>query len=120
MAMFAMLLVALMPTISRATAAANGDAAMFQELCTSGRVKRVIDDAAANSPAHKLVQHLESCGYCIAFGHDAALPPPLRAEVAPLIAFVQEMPARFYSATPKRHAWSSVQARAPPHSIFCA
>jgi Protein of unknown function (DUF2946) len=113
-AIFAMLFVALMPTVSRAVALINGDATMFQTLCASGSVKLVMVDARASDPAHQLAKHMESCGYCVAFGHDAALLPTPNSDDMPLMAYRHEMPARFYSAAPKLHAWSNSQARAPP------
>jgi hypothetical protein len=114
LAMFAMLLVALMPTVSRAVTLINGDATMFQDLCSGSGVKRVMTDASLADPAHQLAKHLESCGYCVAFGNDVAMLPIANTYATTLMALSHEMPARFCRATPKLHVWSNTQARAPP------
>jgi hypothetical protein len=114
LAMFAMLLVALMPTVSRAVTLINGDATVFQELCSGGGVKRVMTEASLADPAHQLAKHMESCGYCVAFGNDVAMLPIANTYATTLMALSQEMPAHFYRAAPKLHVWSNTQARAPP------
>jgi Protein of unknown function (DUF2946) len=115
LAIFAMLLVALMPTVSRAAALINGDATMLQALCTGGSTKYVVSDSLSSDPTHQIAKHMESCGYCIAFGDDAALLLTTISHTNSLTTFQHEMPARFYSAASKLHAWNNAQARAPPN-----
>jgi hypothetical protein len=114
LALFAILLVALMPTIARAVAAAKGESLMIQELCSAQGGKRLVLNVELDDALHGSATHLEKCGYCALLTQQPIASNPNAATYAPLPKATQELPARFYNAAPKLHAWRTAQPRAPP------
>ena len=111
LALFAMLLIAMMPTIARAIAIATGDGAMFQTICTHGAAKLVLDPSMVDGDQSD-VSNLDKCGYCTMH---QSLPFVALSVVSALhLHYTYELPERFYSAAAKSYAWNSAQARAPP------
>jgi hypothetical protein len=110
-AMLAVLLAALVPTVSHAIAAAQG--ASWAGICTAQGPKSF--QAGPQDPSNApIVGHaLEHCAYCSI--HAPVLGVPAVAPSAPP-AFDQEaVPLRVLLAAPRTlHPWSSPQPRAPP------
>jgi hypothetical protein len=115
LALWAMLAMTLLPTVSHALAFARGDAGRWAEVCTPQGLRLVaVDDAAGPSKGSlpTAAGHLEHCPFC-ALGADAAAPPP-----APL-ALLQLPPATFeppllLPAPATLFAWRKAQPRGPP------
>jgi len=111
-ALFAMLMAALAPTISHAMRSGGSD--VWFEVCTAVGAKWVtaakanLDDTAPGTPAM-----LDDCPYCILHGHSAALPnAPVAVLAASALQFA--VPQLFLHATHTLHAWVTAQPRAPP------
>lgn len=112
-ALVAMLALAVVPTVSRAWAFANGHA-LWAPVCTPQGVKLVAAADADDAPA-AAGQLLEHCAFCALAG-DGAVPLPAAQAEPPLLARRAEMPARFLQAACTPHAWRSAQPRGPPRS----
>jgi hypothetical protein len=110
----AILLVALMPSISQAVKRTGSNP--WTEICTSWGAKRVaVGDTAANTSAPSVpVEHLlQHCPYCTVHATVLGMPPaPL--SVAPPHALRFALPALFLASPRTLFAWSSAQPRAPP------
>ena len=112
-AILAVLLAALVPTISHAWAA-RSDAALLQ-VCTSGGATWQPTEGAVRDPGPAPTgAHLfEHCRYCSLHANDLAIPAaPLAALPAPLLPHL--LPAAFLAAPRTLFAWRPAQARAPP------
>lgn len=115
-ACFAILLVALAPSISHAFAAKKASSKEWTEICTSTGVKQVIVTAGENakpfSPG-KHDQHSEDCPFCRTQG-DSLGPPPAGA----IFVFGPDTslsyPFLFYQAPRPLFTWAPAQSRAPP------
>lgn len=118
-AIVAMLALALLPTVSRAMAQAQGGRTAGAELCTAQGMVRVILDGAPGDPAAGPVSpetasgHLDHCPFCSlsaqAAGLASAPPWPLT-----LVAAAGHLPPPCLQAPHTRLAWCSAQPRAPP------
>jgi len=110
----AMLAFALMPTLSRAMAFADGSG-NWAEVCTPQGMKLVSmadRGASEGAPAQATVE-LEHCAFCAVTGDGAA---PLSAAVLPaLLPLTSAEPPRLFLHAPRTlFAWRSAQPRAPP------
>lgn len=114
------LLATLMPALSLAVAHARGDVVAWSQVCRSS----VVSPSAANSLLQAQAVQQESqesmhglfanCPFCALHTQDLA-PAPLTADSPVLLGGLSfEMPARFYSAPGRAHAWAPAQSRAPP------
>jgi hypothetical protein len=115
LALFAMLAMAMLPTLSHALALARGDIA-WTEICTPQgmRVVAVSDESGAPAPDPiSAAVHLEHCPYCAQSAGTLGM-PPAPAGVMPLPVAGAELPALFLQAPHTLHAWRSAQPRAPP------
>jgi hypothetical protein len=113
-ALIAALALALVPTLSHALAAQQGQAS-WAEVCTSQGLKAVAADAgdAQGEPAGAVVAHLDHCQLCILGAHLPGVPTgpaalPMQASLT------HAMPARLLEAARTPHAWAHAPARAPP------
>jgi hypothetical protein len=115
-ACFAILLVALAPSISYALAAKNVSAKEWTEICTSTGVKQIKQIASENakpvSPG-KHDQHLEDCPFCRTQNDSFGPLPPSAAVVAAPEIF-RLYPSLFYEAPRSLSTWVPAQSRAPP------
>ena len=116
-AIFAALLGALAPTVSRA-AASDAAGRLLVEVCTAAGThwivldRTAVDDAAARGGGERAFS-IDRCPYCVAQAGAAALPAPTAAlplavpgrTPLPLVAEVAPRP---------RQSWSPSQPRAPP------
>lgn len=113
LAILAMLMLSLAPSISSALDNERDASGFWGEICTSVGSKFVRNDQNAD-PAKPVGKHLnlEHCAYC-AMHADHALPPAPASAVA-LTLPVSSAPKLFYLAPTPLFAWSAAQPRAPP------
>lgn len=105
-----LLLASLLPSLSRAAAFVQGDAAPWSVVCATPGTG---DDPAA-SPAG--AQHLLApCALCWLQADGLGMGPALAPWLAPL-ALDHAAPVRSLRAPDPLQAWSSAQARAPPRT----
>jgi hypothetical protein len=115
-ALFAVLVGALVPTLSRALAVGGNGG--WTEVCTALGAKWVplVEDAASQPAPAPLRPHgvLDHCAYCSLPGTQAALLPP--AAPLPIAACMVDdrPPDRCLDAPRTLHAWCRAQPRAPP------
>jgi len=113
MALVAVLMVALAPTISFALGA--GSSRAWIEVCSSTGSKwvRTQADPAEPTPLTAAAHPFEHCPYCSLQAD--ALPVPLAPPDLPLPPpAADDMPAVFLHAARTLHAWVHAQPRAPP------
>jgi hypothetical protein len=116
LALFAMLLLAFAPTVSRWLAADRGPG--WALICSA---QPAVDEAPGASarpgapgnerpaPAHVF----EHCPFCALHVDLALPPPPIAAAAAQAVAF-RELPRAFLAAPRGGGVWASAQPRAPP------
>jgi len=111
-AFVAILMAALVPTLSHALAS-RGDAG-WVEVCTAEGSRWVQGSGGPGEPAAPAGAHaLDHCGYCTLHNDDPALPTAgQQAEAVPAAAHA--LPIAFLRAARTAHAWVSAQPRAPP------
>ena len=108
LALFAMLWLALAPTVVHAVEAAQGPMPWAQ-ICTASGFK-----PAPGSPA-EAADHLKShCPFCALSQLGATLPPPPAAFVFLPDERAHEVPALFLQAPHTLHAWRHALSRGPP------
>lgn len=106
-----MLLMALMPTLSRAFAPQRDAASVLMEICSAGGLKRTIA-APSTEGSGKQMLMMDDCPYCRVQHDLPALPP---APLAPLVATLATgHPPLFYHAPAPLHAWVAAHPRGPP------
>jgi Protein of unknown function (DUF2946) len=112
-AMLAILMSALAPSISHAVAPKQSDA--WVEVCTSAGAKWVKQNAGSSeqAPASDGGHAFEHCPYCSLHANAIAIPaapfvPALGATLSDLL------PIAFLAAPRTLHAWVTAQPRAPP------
>jgi Protein of unknown function (DUF2946) len=115
MAVLALLMAALAPSISHALSAGQGDT--WTEICTAVGSRWVQADGPSSDPAPASgdVHALEHCPYCSLHANDLAI-PAAPAAAAPALAGPDLLPVAFLAAPRTLHAWLSAQPRAPPFS----
>jgi hypothetical protein len=123
-ALVAILVMALLPTLSHARAHAQGQGAGgWAEVCTPQGPKRIAVDAngkladtvidTAEDSANADAVHLQHCPLC-ALSLDAPVLPPAAPAALPLALTSDASPAAFLHAPRTLHAWRSAQPRGPP------
>ena len=113
-ALFAVLLVSLAPTVSHAIAAANGSNNHWVQVCTGFGIKWVKLDSNGmpQSPA-PTVSHLDHCPFCS--NHIGAIDIlPASVPQQPIVLGVESFPDLFLISHRPLFAWASAQPRAPP------
>ncbi|CAD5370261.1 conserved hypothetical protein [Rubrivivax sp. A210] len=105
-----MLVLALVPTISRAMASQQGPMS-WVEICTPQGMQLVAIADGEESQAHTS-GHLDHCALC-GLSADAG-PPPVAAPRPPQLPGGTEVPRLFLQAPYTLPAWRSAQPRAPP------
>jgi len=110
-AILAVLLASLAPTVSHAWGQAKG--ASLTEVCTAQGSKWVQDDAAPSKGSPGVAHLLDHCPYCSLHAQALGMPAPAGAPALPA-ALAHERPAAFVQAARSRHAWPSARPRAPP------
>ena len=108
-----LVMVALVPSLSRAATLVQGDTAPWSVVCAAPAAGAAgVDLAAAPAEVRHLLEH---CPLCMLQADGLGLPPNARPLVAP-VALGHTVPWLFLRAPRPLHAWSSAQARAPPRS----
>lgn len=114
-ALCAILMASLAPSISHAVAAAQGIPNGWTEICTVEGAKLVkIDDLKSKRPAPAdKASHFEHCPFCLHHGVSLGMPPNVDF-VMPLIEGTNMLPSLFYQASRPLFAWTTAHPRAPP------
>ncbi len=112
-ALFAMLMAALAPTLSHAMRAGGSDA--WVEVCTALGAKWVSADSPtqADESEPASIGAMEHCPYCVLQAHASGLPPAFDL-TSPVTALQFAVPSLFLRAPRTLHAWTTAQPRAPP------
>lgn len=116
LALFAMLVAALMPTLNRLLSSGGG---MGVEVCTGAGVEYVMLDPDPSDERDDRGAPLstgEHCPYCLVNGGDPVL---ARSDAAALRVPVAAapMPPAFFHAPRTLFAWSAARPRAPPFLV---
>lgn len=112
-ALVAMLALALVPTISRAMAYANGGSG-WAEICTPQGMQWVSADGERSStPPDGTPPQVDHCHFCQLASVGAA-PLPASAPTLALPLAGAEPPRLFLQAARTLHAWRTAQPRGPP------
>lgn len=110
-AVLAILLSALAPSLSQALAAGTGS--NWVEVCTAQGSKWMAAGEAGTEPAPASAHVLDHCPYCSLHAPALGLPPV--ASMPPLLLQrAHEVPRAYLAARRTLHAWVSAQPRAPP------
>lgn len=110
-AILAVLMASLAPSVSHALGLSNG--ASWIEVCTAQGSKWQQSDSDDSRSAPAAAHVLEHCPYCSIHAPALGLPPV--PEVVPLsLDLKDEFPLAFLAAPRTLHAWVSAQPRAPP------
>lgn len=114
-----MLALALLPTVSRAMAAAQHDDTAWTELCTAQGMVRVALDGGSGDPAagpalpETATGHLDHCPFCTLSTQLAGL-TSAQARAPALVATAGPLPPPFWPVARSHRAWCNAQPRAPP------
>lgn len=114
-ACFAILLNALVPSLSQAVNAIQGQGALL-EICSAGGAKYVARDGAPTSPTlprDAALHHMQHCPCCLGDASSPPMPPRL-AGIMPVAPPSNVFPSLFHPAPAALFAWSPSRARAPP------
>ncbi len=116
LALFAMLLAALAPTLTHALAAANDQHVRWTAVCTADGARLVpVPTDADGVPVAPKSHQADHCPYCAPHAPDAA-PPPAPASVAAAVFASDPVPVLFLLAPRPLFAWAAAQPRAPPRA----
>jgi hypothetical protein len=111
-AFFTIMMASLMPTMSRAIAAADA-AASAEQICSTGH-HDVVPLASHHAPAHHDgALHLDHCAFCVTHAGSFGLAPT----VAPALAVArgpEVHPPPLFQSRRALVAWTTAQSRAPP------
>src|SRR3990167_7859006 len=114
LAMLAMVLGALAPTVAQAVVASSAHDGWVQVCSVSGMVWVQTDAAPASGDGNPMASATMDCPWCSPHGGAAGL-PPVSAHAEPLPPQAQPLPVYFHAAA-LRGTWASGLARAPPLS----
>jgi hypothetical protein len=111
-ALFAVLLNALAPTLSYAMAAGRGAAVV--EMCTSFGLKKVVVSKAGEESAPSAMQGIQHCPFCLS-ADSASAPPPGAVSALPALpdAVSAAVPVSSIIHDPLL-SWSAAHKRGPP------
>jgi hypothetical protein len=107
-ALFAILMLALAPVVSRWLASSPDHVAI--PFCHAAEATGHVH---THAPADSLALQLDDCGYCSMQADLPAL-PPLPPYVSAVLHQVRWAPRLFYHAPQPLFAWHGVQSRGPP------
>jgi len=115
-AVFAILLAAVAPTISRMLATASVPSECATEICNAAESEVLHDSAHAahhsSEPANKEF-HFEHCPFCLTHAGSFGLLPAVHL-VVPLASAAPVFPFLFYRCAYRLFVWATPQSRAPP------
>jgi hypothetical protein len=116
LALLAMLLAALAPTLTHALAAANDQHVRWTAVCTADGARLVpVPTDADGVPRSPKPHQAEHCPYCAPQAPDAAS-PPAPVCVVPVVFAADPVPVLFLLAPRPLFAWATAQPRAPPRA----
>ena len=111
-ALFAMLMAALAPTISHALQAGGSD--VWIEVCTVLGAKRVaLDPAQSGDQTPASMDAMDHCPYCMLQANALGMPPATTL-VSNVGLLSYQVPRTFLFAPRLQFAWTAAQPRAPP------
>ncbi len=116
-ALFAVLLAALAPTISHAVAASSGEKTPWVQICDGVNIKWMQVDADGKPiPRSQAASHFDHCPFCLNHAGEIGVMQN------PLLLFAlrierESYPDRFYQSPRPLFIWASAQSRAPPYPI---
>ncbi|MFN7727078.1 MAG: DUF2946 family protein [Rubrivivax sp.] len=110
-ALLAIALASLLPSLRHAVAAASGSP--WTEICTADGAKWVNADDDRSEPGSKPVSLQDPCPYG-AFCTPALVLPSASRDILPPSPLRHHVPLAFLAAPRTLHAWVSAQPRAPP------
>jgi hypothetical protein len=119
-AILAILLGALAPTVSHGLRAWNHSAVTWVEVCSSTGAKLIAMGSGNADKKGSLPsgEHAgEHCPFCLVHANDVALPPAPVLVVPVITAGREALPRLFLHAPRTLFAWAPSQARAPPASV---
>lgn len=120
-ALCAILLGALAPTVSHGVRAWSHSPITWVEVCSSTGNKLIAmttSDQADPRGGLPSGEHAgEHCPFCLVHAHDAAMLPAAPPVVALTTQLTDELPFLFLHAPRSLFAWAPSQARAPPTSV---
>lgn len=112
-AMFAVMLGALMPTLGRVALAGEGQETMLLEVCTpDGMLRLAVDDGSPGSG--NLASMIEACAYCCPHAGSFGLPPALARDWSASVGIVDTHAIRPVDRPRELFFWAPRQPRAPP------
>lgn len=117
-ACFAILMAALVPSISHAlSVSGKGNFSSWSEICTGEGVKSV-KVASTHAGTHhsapaKDGMHFEHCPFCFTHASSFGLPPSGQI-IIPIMNGADARPALFFHSPRPLFAWAAAQPRAPP------
>ncbi|WP_085316148.1 DUF2946 domain-containing protein [Derxia lacustris] len=112
LALLAVLMAALAPTISQALAARDAAPQLVRVCSVDGDKWRPFAIERKQPASHHGAHAFEHCPFCSL--HADAAPLPAQPVALPLPLASDEAPAAFLDAPRTLHAWASAQPRAPP------
>ncbi|WP_205627192.1 DUF2946 domain-containing protein [Herbaspirillum rhizosphaerae] len=110
-AIFAVLLMVLAPTLSRAFSQEPSASTFWMEICSAFGDKK----ADAPMPGNKQVAAAAYCPYCLMHAH-ALTPSPAVAATETVFTVSHLLPRLFYRAPQPLFAWTVAASRGPPAS----
>jgi len=115
-AIFAMLMLSLAPSISSALNTDRNAVRFFAEVCSSDAKKSYQQvDIGSSKTAPDTGHHGKYCGYCTTHAGKYVMPAITPAGIA-VVHQTQIVPELFYLAPTPLFAWSTSQPRAPPQT----
>ena len=116
LALLAMLLAALAPTLTHALAAANDQHLRWTAVCTADGARLVpVPTDADGVPQAPKPHQAGHCPFCSPHAPDAA-PPPAPVSVVPVAFESDPVPVLLLLAPRPHFAWAAAQPRAPPRA----
>ena len=115
-AVLAILMATLAPSVSRAFAAKAGSP--WVEVCSSTGATWILtqgnDEEQKQAPAPSGTHPLKHCPSCSPHANAIAVPAVPPGVLVPVSASTRDLPIAFAAAPRMRHAWVSAPPRAPP------
>ena len=112
LAVLALLLAALAPTLAQAVVATSDRSDWVQICSASGMVWIKAESSAAGTESAPLADMGMQCPWCLTHSPATGLPPAVASGATPTVAV--PIPGHFMTAEPPVGVWTAAPARAPP------
>jgi hypothetical protein len=116
LALLAILMATLAPTVSQAVAASRGAYDPAAALCSAQTASPADTQEDNPSDTHTLASHWHACGYCSLLTHVPVLPASPSTFAVTIVAIAQRVATRFESVALVA-PFEAAQPRAPPASF---